>query len=83
MCIRDRAYGVQSQTQFYASHVAPVLEQSPRSKVYVLISDAFRYEAAEELTQELNGKYRVGATLTAQLGAVSYTHLTLPTSDLV
>ncbi|MBK7727998.1 MAG: BREX-1 system phosphatase PglZ type A [Gammaproteobacteria bacterium] len=70
------AYGVQSQTQFYASHVAPVLEQSPRSKVYVLISDAFRYEAAEELTQELNGKYRVGATLTAQLGVLpSYTAL--------
>lgn len=31
------AYGVQNQTQFYASDVAPVLEQSPRSKVYVLI----------------------------------------------
>jgi uncharacterized protein (TIGR02687 family) len=42
----------------------------------VIISDAFRYEAAHELTQELNSTYRFAATLTSQLGVLpSYTVL--------
>jgi uncharacterized protein (TIGR02687 family) len=42
----------------------------------VIISDAFRFEAAQELAQELNGKYRFEATLTSQLGVLpSYTAL--------
>ena len=49
----------------------------PRTaKSIVIISDAFRYEAAQELTQELNGKYRFEATLSSQLGVLpSYTAL--------
>ena len=43
---------------------------------FVIISDAFRYEAAQELTAELNGKYRFGAVLSSQLGVLpSYTAL--------
>lgn len=43
---------------------------------YVIISDALRYEAAEELTRDLNGKYRFAAKLESVLGVVpSYTAL--------
>ena len=70
------AYGLDNQTQFFKKRVRPVLDQSPRSKVFVLISDAFRYEAAEELTRELNGQYRFKAALSAMLGVLpSYTAL--------
>ena len=42
----------------------------------MVVSDAFRYEAAEELTRELNGKYRFEAELASQLGVLpSYTAL--------
>src|ERR1700720_2528088 len=45
-------------------------------RAFVIISDAFRYEAAQELTAELNGKYRFGAVLSSQLGVLpSYTAL--------
>lgn len=45
-----------------------------KAAVYVIISDAFRYEAATELTEQLNGKYRLSARLDAMLGCVpSYT----------
>src|ERR1700736_3167492 len=45
-------------------------------RAFVIISDAFRYEAAQELAAELNGKYRFEATLTSQLGVLpSYTAL--------
>ncbi len=68
--------GLDNQHRFFERCVRPVLEQSPRSKVYVLISDAFRYEAAEELTRELNGIYRIKAIASAMLGVLpSYTAL--------
>lgn len=68
--------GVPNQQDFYRKHVNNLLEASPQSKVYVVISDAFRYEAAEELTRELNGKNRFAATLGVQLGVLpSYTAL--------
>ncbi|WP_410218838.1 PglZ domain-containing protein [Paracoccus sp. (in: a-proteobacteria)] len=39
-------------------------------------SDAFRYEAAQELTGELNGRYRFTASTKSQLGVLpSYTGL--------
>lgn len=64
------------QQDFYATYVGPALKTSPQSKVYVVISDAFRFEAAEELTRELNSKYRFKATLNSQLGALpSFTEL--------
>ena len=57
-------------------HVRPRLEEADNRRVYVIISDAFRYEAAQELAEELNGKYRFEATLTSQLGVLpSYTAL--------
>jgi uncharacterized protein (TIGR02687 family) len=65
-----------NQYRFFEEHVQPRLKEAENRRVYVIISDAFRYEAAEELTEELNGKYRFEATLTSQLGVLpSYTAL--------
>jgi len=45
-------------------------------RVFVLISDAFRYEAAEELVREINSTNRLKAQLDAMLGVLpSYTSL--------
>ncbi|MDB6071094.1 MAG: hypothetical protein JWL81_2265 [Verrucomicrobiales bacterium] len=67
---------VLNQQDFFAARVAPVLEEGPNRKVFVIISDAFRYEAARELLAELNGRYRTRATLETMLGVLpSYTAL--------
>jgi uncharacterized protein (TIGR02687 family) len=67
---------VPSQQGFYAKHVQSRLKKAENRKAFVIISDAFRYETAEELTRELNGKYRFQAELTSQLGVLpSYTRL--------
>lgn len=68
--------GVKNQQDFYRTEVLPLLKTSAQSKVYVIISDAFRFEVAQELTKELNGKNRFKATLNTQLGVLpSYTRL--------
>ena len=67
---------VPNQHRFYDRHVKPYLDEGEHRRAFVIISDAFRYEAAQELTAELNGKYRFEATLTSQLGVLpSYTAL--------
>ena len=76
-----------SQQDFYASQIKPHLEKSDRKRAFVIISDAFRYEAAQELTETLNGRYRMEADLSAMLGVLpSYTALgmasLLPHKDL-
>ncbi len=62
--------GVTNQYNFYEKHLTSMLKQSSKTRVYVIISDAFRYEAAEELTRILNGKYRFTAELDTMLGVV-------------
>ena len=67
---------VPNQHRFYDRNVRPWLDEGDNRRAFVIISDAFRYEAAQELTTELNGKYRFEATLSSQLGVVpSYTAL--------
>lgn len=67
---------VPSQHRFYDRNVKPWLEEGDNRRAFVIISDAFRYEAAHELAAELNGKYRFEATLSSQLGVLpSYTAL--------
>lgn len=67
---------VKNQYRFYNDYVKIYLESNPKNRVFVIISDAFRYEAAEEMTAELNGKYRFKATLEPMLGVLpSYTAL--------
>ena len=66
---------VLNQQDFYAKHVAPTL-QAGKKRVFVIISDAMRYEVAQELVQTLNGKNRFKAELDSQLGVLpSYTTL--------
>jgi len=73
---RWRLAGVLNEQDFFAKKVAPILDEGPNRKVFVIISDAFRYEAAQELLGELNGKYRFKASLDALLGVLpSYTAL--------
>jgi uncharacterized protein (TIGR02687 family) len=68
--------GTESQYQFYARKVKPVLDRGDVRRVFVVISDAFRYEAAQELTADLNGRFRFRAELTSLLGVLpSYTAL--------
>ena len=67
---------VQNQYRFFAQHVGPWLSEADNRRAFVIISDAMRYEAAEELTGYLNGTYRVEAKLSSQLGVLpSYTAL--------
>ena len=77
--------GVARQQDFYAKRVVPIREK--KAKVAVLISDALRYEVAEEFTRAINGREGQVATLDAMLGALpSYTQLgmaaLLPNQDL-
>jgi uncharacterized protein (TIGR02687 family) len=67
---------VPNQYRFFDRNVRPWLEEGENRRAFVIISDAFRYEAAQELATELNGKYRFEATLSSQLGVLpSYTAL--------
>ena len=65
-----------AQQDFYAKNIRGYLQEAERKRAYVIISDAFRYEAAEQLSAELNGQYRMDAKLSAMLGVLpSYTAL--------
>ena len=59
---------VVGQPQFWDQHVAPRMDG--RSRTFVIISDAFRFEAAQELLTELNGLYRLEADLSSCLGVL-------------
>ncbi len=64
------------QQRFYARKIRPHLKESTRRRAYVIVSDALRYEAAQELVENLNEKYRMSAELSALLGVLpSYTGL--------
>ncbi len=64
-----------NQQDFYANQVKVHLDSGIR-RVFVVISDAFRYEAAEELARDINGKSRFKASLAPILGVLpSYTAL--------
>ncbi|MFO7803674.1 MAG: PglZ domain-containing protein, partial [Desulfovermiculus sp.] len=60
---------VTKQHHFFSTQVKPLLTSS-RSKVFVIISDALRYEVAEELARDINSKSRFKAKLTSQLGVL-------------
>jgi uncharacterized protein (TIGR02687 family) len=66
---------VVNQQHFYARYVAPAFDGGAK-RVFVVISDAFRFEAAAELVDQLNSRSRVKARLEAMLGVLpSYTAL--------
>lgn len=70
---------VPRQVHFYERFVAPPLsgEAGPKKKrVFVIISDALRFEVAQEVTSQLSKTYRYQATLDSMMGVVpSYTGL--------
>ena len=64
-----------NQQDFFTRQVKPHLDSGIK-RVFVIISDAFRFEAAEELVREINGKNRFKASLAPMLGVLpSYTAL--------
>lgn len=64
-----------NQPEFFYQHVRSHIEAGIR-RVFVVISDAFRYEAAEEMVGAVNGKSRFKASLSPMLGVLpSYTAL--------
>lgn len=67
---------IPNQYTFFDRQVRPWLNKASNRRAFVIISDALRYEAAEELTGLLNGAYRFEAKLSSQLGVLpSYTGL--------
>jgi uncharacterized protein (TIGR02687 family) len=66
---------VTAQQNFFKQKVEPLFEGSVK-RVFVVISDAFRYEVAHELVQLTNSKSRFKASLDCMLGVLpSYTAL--------
>ncbi|EME68137.1 hypothetical protein H261_19948 [Paramagnetospirillum caucaseum] len=69
-----RVDGVMNQPWFFQKVAAALMESDRR--VFVIISDALRYEAAKELVDDLNGTYRVQAEIQPMLSVLpSYTAL--------
>ncbi len=67
---------IPNQYDFFDRYINPTIKESSRNRLFVIISDAFRFEAAEELTQKINGKYRLKAELKPMLGVLpGYTAL--------
>lgn len=68
--------GVPRQDQFYRKHVQPLIGSGKTKRVYVVVSDALRYEIADELKTVLNDEKRFKVDLGSQLGLLpSYTQL--------
>ncbi|MBH0009575.1 BREX-1 system phosphatase PglZ type A [Salinibacterium sp. SWN1162] len=66
---------ITSQSSFYDHYIAPLLHGG-RKKAVVIISDALRYEVAEELTSKIRGENKYDAKIEATLGVLpSYTQL--------
>lgn len=64
------------QRQFYQTSVQSTLNKTQIKRVFVIISDALRYEVADELSGQINQEKRFKADLSSQLGVLpSYTQL--------
>lgn len=70
-----RSVTLRPQTRFFADHVEPIIRKGNR-KAVVIISDALRYEVADELRSRIRQEDKFDATLDAMLGVLpSYTQL--------
>ena len=66
---------LRSQTSFYANYVEPLVRDGDK-KAVVIVSDALRYEVADELGSRIRQEDRFDASLDAVLGVLpSYTQL--------
>ena len=59
-----------AQTHFFKLNVTPILERNDREKVFVIISDALRYEVASELKEAIKKELRGETLLAPQLGVL-------------
>ncbi|WP_348944740.1 BREX-1 system phosphatase PglZ type A [Chitinibacter sp. FCG-7] len=68
--------GVINQQDFYRREVKATLDNTSVKRIFVIISDAFRYEAAEELSRQILTRNKYKTELRAMLGVLpSYTSL--------
>lgn len=68
--------GIANQQSFYQKEVQGILKQSGAKRMFVIVSDAYRYECAIELAEIINNGRNYKAELKSQLGVVpSYTQL--------
>jgi uncharacterized protein (TIGR02687 family) len=68
--------GVHNQYRFFNRHVKPHTSEGENRRAFVIVSDALRYEVAQEVASTLNGTYRFEAELSSMLGVLpSYTAL--------
>jgi uncharacterized protein (TIGR02687 family) len=72
---RWRTPAITSQSSFYSQYVAPIVGGG-RKKAVVVISDAMRYEVAQELHSRIRGENKFEADIDAMVGVLpSYTQL--------
>ena len=70
-----KVQNIANQHDFYSRNVKPLLDGKAK-RIFVVLSDALRYEVAQELTVEINRKNRLKAELSTMLGVLpSYTRL--------
>jgi uncharacterized protein (TIGR02687 family) len=70
-----RSTALRSQTAFYSRYVEPLVRDGDK-KAVIIVSDAMRYEVADELGSLIRQEDRFDATLDAVLGVLpSYTQL--------
>ena len=62
--------GVPQQHRFFRDQVDPLLSPNSRDKVYVIVSDALRYEVGVELTERLNTGSKGSAELSCMQGSL-------------
>ncbi|WP_105190021.1 BREX-1 system phosphatase PglZ type A [Pseudoalteromonas sp. T1lg48] len=68
--------GVHNQQDFFREEVRSVLNNTQVKRVFVIISDALRYEVAHDIHQQINDEKRFKSEIKSQLGVVpSYTQL--------
>lgn len=67
---------IRNQYNFFKDKIKSDYVKSDRKRIFVIISDALRYEAGKEITDRINGKYRLKAQIEPMLGILpSYTAL--------
>ncbi|MEZ9819671.1 BREX-1 system phosphatase PglZ type A [Shewanella sp. 10N.286.45.A1] len=68
--------GLFNQYDFYNNEVERIFQSSQIKRVFVIISDALRYEVAHEIHEKINKEKRFKSVIKSQLGVVpSYTQL--------
>jgi uncharacterized protein (TIGR02687 family) len=71
-----KVMGVNNQQHFFREEVRGVLDKTQVKRVFVIISDALRYEVAHDIHQQINEEKRFKSNIHSQLGVVpSYTQL--------